>query len=285
MTARLDRDSIIALIATAAASLAVVVILMLWHLALPEPHTQKQPLMADSELDTEEYLEVEQLIIPAPADPDNNPGGAPAVNETVEHNASEEAPAPGMDAVNAGPVATTPVTPAPQTTQRPSPHTAKPVTPQPTPAEIAAARERERQEAQRKQIDNAMGGAFAATGTNNTNADGKKPGNSGNPAGTPGVTNSGTRPGSISIGGSGKGWKLPTRSSVTSKDTGKLTFRVSVDPSGKGTYVSHTGTDKLMENSRLIAAIRRELETFKYTLATSTPATEPVIVEIIYNIR
>ncbi len=285
MTARLDRDSIIALIATAAASLAVVLILMLWHLALPQQQQHQPKLVADTELDAEEYLEVEQLIIPAPSDPDNNPGGAPAVNETVEHNASEEAPSSGMDAVNAGPVATAPVTPAQQTTGRPSPQTVKPVKPQPTPAEIAAAREREALEAQRKQINSSMGNAFAATGADNTNADGKKPGNSGNPAGTPGVTNSGTRPGSISIGGSGKGWKLPTRSAVVSKDTGRLSFRVSVDPSGKGTYVSHSGTDKLMENRKLIADIRRELETFRYTRATSTPATETVIVEIIYNIR
>lgn len=221
----MNRPRLIALIATAAVAILLLLTLVCAHLsfdasALPNP---PRPMNEIVEMD-EEFVELLDVAF-GPHDPSQ------AYAPEAADNASLAAQSAGSDLADAGEKAFTApdvTTERPSEAVRPKKETPPKTGPKNTEDEQAKARERAR-----KGISDAFKKADEAQ--DNTSSTGTKPGNSGSPDGSASDVN-GT--GSGTVGG---GWVMPKYARVPSNQTGRIELRAEVDSEGRVTKVEMTG--------------------------------------------
>lgn len=217
---------------------------------------KKWPPKRDSEIVIDdEYVELIDLPKPKSikkADP------TPAYKEEVADNLAEAAPQSGMDVVNQG-------TPgeAPEPVVQKAPSTVKvEKKPQPKPQGPSAEelkKQREEQEARRKATAQTQN-AFRNAGKNNTDNNGKTPGDAGRPNGSESAVNG---RGTGNVGG---GWSMPRYNDVPSTVTGSVVMMVKIDRNGKVKSVTFQGGDApAATDPKVRAACEREVRSRNFS--------------------
>ncbi len=222
----------------------------------------------------DEYAEIIDLPRPKSkkiADP------TPAQTETPVDNLAEAAPQTGMEVVDQG---TPGEAPEPVTQSAPSPVKVQ-KQPQPKPQGPSAEelkRQKEEQEARRKATNLAQS-AFRNAGKNNTDNNGKTPGDAGRPNGTQSSVNG---RGTGNVGG---GWIMPRYNDVPSTVTGSVVMMVKIDRNGKVKSVSFQGGDApAATDPKVRAACEREVRSRNFS-RNDNDAPEESTAYITYRFR
>lgn len=250
----MKRPQTIALCATVAAVLLLVLLLVLGHLRFDRATLPVPPRPTAALLQDEEFVE---LFSPDPVQAAPSEA-SPAYNPIAADGNATPAPTSGDDVRDAG--AAGQATP-PQTTQRPSPVQSEPapapVKPGPSQEEIR----RQQEEEARRRATSQLQNAFQNTqGQNNTQNKGRQDGNAGNPSGSASAQNG---RGTGRVNG---GWKMPSYAKVPSTVTGTIELRATVNRSGVVTAVELVGGQApAAANNALVEACKAEVMRRKFT--------------------
>ena len=236
---------------------------------------KKWPPKRDSEIVLDdEYVEL--LDLPRPKSP-KIADPTPAYNETIENNLAEAAPQTGMDVVDQG---TPGEAPEHVTQAAPSPvKVEKKEQPKPQgPSAEELKKQQEEAEARRKANAQTQS-AFRNAGKNNTDNNGKTPGDAGRPTGTESAVNG---RGTGNVGG---GWSMPRYNDVPSAVTGSIEMQVKIDSNGKVKSVRFIGGDApAATDPKVRAACEREVRSRNFTRSDNN-APEESTAYITYRFR
>lgn len=212
-----DKTRIIAALGTLAIAVAVAVWMVLTVIAVGSYDKKWPPEhKVDITVDDERFVDVLDEPVPVPS----LDRSTKAYDEVEENNLSEAAEPSGMDLKDEGPrgEAVKPVTqesPSPVKVRKPKEE--KPV--KEGPKEDTKAKEKT--QARRKAVADVKN-AFGGNGRDNTANKGKKPGDSGSPAGGESSVNGKLK------GNAGSGWSLPGYGLITSPVTGTIKVKVTI---------------------------------------------------------
>ncbi|MDE6300612.1 MAG: hypothetical protein K2M19_02725 [Muribaculaceae bacterium] len=275
----MNRIRIIAATVTLLAAALTVGVLHVWHLTAreynrewPPRHTQDIALVADDET----FFDV---VTPSPEPAPTADAPAPAPLPVKADNKSTPRPRTGQHTTDEGPAGDAPTV---ATTTNPSP--VKHQTEKPPVKTGPSKEELEQQKAQeeaRRRANSATSTAFQRSqGNNNTANNGRTEGDSGDPKGTSTSTH-GTGTGTV-----GGGWQLPRYARVPSTVTGSIKLVVTVGRDGRVRNVTFNGGEPpAAADSKLLAAVKAEVASRRFTRPTGDDAPDQATAYITYRFR
>lgn len=250
----MNRQQVIALVATLLLAIAVVILMHVTHLSLAStertwpPQRQGQVSIADEEL----LFDVIEMPRPLAGVAEE---ASPAHNDKKEDNLSESQPISGIDKADAGKAAKPQ---KPVTSKRPSPAKQKV---EPKPEKTGPAKDTQEQERVARRANSNVKGAFdRADGHNNTQNEGRNPGESGTPNGA----NSSIH--GHANGSANGGWVVPNYRRIPSTVTGSIIVNVVIAGDGSVTDLTFVGGKApASTDASLRAAVKKEIQSRRFT--------------------
>lgn len=250
----MNRQQVIALVATLLFTIAVVLLMQFTHLSLAAtdrswpPPRQGQVSMADEEL-LFDVIEMPRAVTGKAEE------ASPAFNETSQERLSEPEPVSGADKVDAGPAGKPQ---PPVTSTKPSPVKKKV---EPKPEKSGPSKEEQEQERATRRANTNVKGAFdRADGRNNTQNTGTTPGESGAPSGSDKSIHG------RADGSANGGWVVPNYRRIPSTVTGSIIVNVVIGRDGAVTDFTFVGGKAPASTDlKLRDAVKKEIQSRRFT--------------------